>query len=125
MSGLGSVDQVIREHARCISDEIGLMACDRSGVQGVTWRDLDELTGRLAAGLRELVEIRRPACLVVSLSRHDLTEVLALVACLRVDAPVLVASGRQSQPVRDALLTEVRRRGYTLVIATSTPPEVM
>lgn len=125
MTGLGSVDQVIRAHARRIGDRPALVACGRSEMQGVTWRDLDTLTGRLAARLRESAVRRSPACLVASLSKNDLTEVLALIACLRVDAPVLAVSGRQPQPMREAFLAEVRRSGYALVLATSTPPDVM
>ena len=120
-----TVDRIIRSHASRSGARPALVSCGRSTVDTVTWRMLDEATGRLATHLSELAARRPPSCLVVSLVANDLAELLALVACLRVDAPVLVVSGRQPVPMHDALLAEVHRTGHTLVVAGAEPPEVV
>ena len=120
-----SLDQVIRDHAVRIGGRTALACVGRSGVEVVTWRELDEATARLAARLRDLAAVRAPSCLVVSLVENDLREALALIACLRVDAPILVVSGRQLETMRHAVLEEVRRSGYSLVTVASESPEVL
>src|SRR5205814_2898076 len=52
-------------------------------------------------------------------------EAVVLVACLRTDTPVLVVNGRQPAPMHQALLDEVRRDGYALIVVTSDPPTVL
>lgn len=118
-----SLDQAIRAHALSVGGEVALVRIGRSGADAVTWRELDEITGRLADRLRELVV--GPSCLVVSLVENDLREILALIACFRTDVPILVMSGRQLMPMQQALLDEVRRGGHSLITATSEPPTTL
>ncbi|TDP92908.1 AMP-binding protein [Labedaea rhizosphaerae] len=113
-----SIDTVLRDHADRIGDTTAIACCGRSGVDAVSWSELESRTGAMAAQLHDRAVDRAPACLVVSLRRNDLAEVLALVACLRTDLPTLVLSGRQLAPMHEALLDQVRRTGHTLVSAT-------
>jgi bile acid-coenzyme A ligase len=120
------MDRIIRTHAQRIGTTKALVTCGRSDTDtdAVTWRELDEATQRHAVRLRALAADRGQPCLVMTLIENNLAELLALVACLRTDAPVLVLGGRQPGSMRQAIVEQVGRVGYAPVIATPEPPEV-
>ena len=61
------LDRIIRSHAERRGATAALVSCGRS-TDALSWRELDEASGRLAARARELVSDAGRACLVVTLA---------------------------------------------------------
>jgi bile acid-coenzyme A ligase len=97
-----TLDEAIKAHAGRYGTAPALISCGRAGTEALTWPDLDARTAPSP-------DVDQSRCAVVTLTRHDLTDVVPLVAALRAEQPVLVLGGRQPAPMREALLAEVRR----------------
>jgi bile acid-coenzyme A ligase len=118
--------QIIRSHADRSAAAPALVTCGRTDVDAMTWRELDEATLRHAAWLRDRAATTAggPPCLVMTLVDNNLDELVALVACLRTEVPVLILSGRQPASMHQAIVEQVARVGHVPIAATPRVPEI-
>ncbi|MFC7548671.1 class I adenylate-forming enzyme family protein [Plantactinospora sp. GCM10030261] len=109
------LDARIREHARRHGERPALVVVNRHGSVSVSWAELDAASGRLADHLPSTAG--SPFCSVTPLVNHDATELVALVATMRVSAPTAVLNARLPAALRDAHLSRVRETGYVPVVS--------
>lgn len=110
---MSAVAETLRRHAEEQGGQTALLVNQGGSFVGRTWADLDAATSQRADELAALMSADLPGCVAVELVRHDLPEIENLLAALRVDAPVLVVSGRHA-PVRDAIAADVQQLGWSV-----------
>ncbi|GIJ12070.1 class I adenylate-forming enzyme family protein [Micromonospora andamanensis] len=108
-----TVDQLdarIRQHARRYGKRQALVVVNRRSTVSMSWAELDEATGRVADRISSAAG--SPYCQVATLVDHDVAEIVALVAAMRVSAPAAVLNARLPAALQDAQLSRIRDSGY-------------